>query len=58
MENEKQSDVRLVLVEASDELGGKLRTVKESGWIMETGADSIVTRKASDGFHRRAWFGK
>ena len=42
------SDVRLVLLEASDELGGKLRTVKESGWIMETGADSIVTRKANE----------
>ena len=45
---ETGSDVRLVLVEASDELGGKVRTVKESGFIMESGADSIVSRKANE----------
>ena len=44
---ETGSDVRLVLVEASDELGGKIRTVKENGFVMESGADSIVARKAN-----------
>ncbi|WP_065411728.1 protoporphyrinogen oxidase [Pseudobacillus wudalianchiensis] len=42
-----QSDVRLVLAEETAELGGKIRTVKHDGFIMEAGADSIVTRKAS-----------
>jgi oxygen-dependent protoporphyrinogen oxidase len=42
-----QSDVRLILAEASSELGGKIRTVKNSGFVMEAGADSIVTRKAN-----------
>ena len=41
----KQSDVRLVLVEASDQLGGKIRTVKQNEFVMEAGADSIVARK-------------
>jgi protoporphyrinogen/coproporphyrinogen III oxidase len=44
--NENQADVRLILVEASSELGGKIRTVKEDGFVMEAGADSIVARKA------------
>ena len=39
---ENQKDVRLIS-EAGEQLGGKIRTVKESGFIMETGADSIVT---------------
>jgi protoporphyrinogen/coproporphyrinogen III oxidase len=43
---ENQADVRLILVEASSELGGKIRTVKEDGFVMEAGADSIVARKA------------
>ena len=42
-----QSDVRLILTEASSELGGKIRTVTENGFLMEAGADSIVTRKAN-----------
>ncbi|MBY0121834.1 protoporphyrinogen oxidase [Bacillus sp. S/N-304-OC-R1] len=41
------SDVRLILAEAGPELGGKIRTVKECGFIMEAGADSIVARKAN-----------
>ncbi|QED46930.1 protoporphyrinogen oxidase [Cytobacillus dafuensis] len=41
------SDVRLVLAEASSELGGKIRTVKDSVFVMEAGADSIVARKAN-----------
>lgn len=40
-----QADVKLVLVEASNQLGGKIRTVKQDGFIMEAGADSIVARK-------------
>lgn len=39
------SDVRLILTEASSELGGKICTLKNSGFIMESGADSIVARK-------------
>ncbi|MDF0725817.1 protoporphyrinogen oxidase [Cytobacillus sp. S13-E01] len=44
---ENQSDVRLVLTEASAELGGKIRTITDGGFIMEAGADSIVSRKAN-----------
>ncbi len=40
-------DLRLVLVEASDVLGGKVRTIKENGFVMESGADSIVARKVN-----------
>jgi protoporphyrinogen/coproporphyrinogen III oxidase len=43
---ENQADVRLILVESSSELAGKIRTVKEDGFVMEAGADSIVARKA------------
>ncbi|MBP2242682.1 oxygen-dependent protoporphyrinogen oxidase [Cytobacillus eiseniae] len=42
-----QSDIRLVLAEANSELGGKIHTIKENGFLMEAGADSIVTRKAN-----------
>ncbi|WP_423801179.1 protoporphyrinogen oxidase [Neobacillus sp. SAB-20_R2A] len=38
-------NLRLILVEASQQLGGKIRTVKQDGFIMEAGADSIVARK-------------
>lgn len=44
---ESKSDVRLILSEASEALGGKIRTVNEHGFVMETGADSIVARKAN-----------
>lgn len=44
---EKQSDIRLILTEASAELGGKIRTKKANGFVMEAGADSIVARKAN-----------
>ncbi len=43
---ETQSDIQLMLVEAGSELGGKIRTKSKNGFIMETGADSIVARKA------------
>lgn len=46
---EKQKrNMRLVLAEASSSFGGKIRTVKEQGFLMEAGADSIVARKLSD----------
>ncbi|HWO78742.1 MAG TPA: protoporphyrinogen oxidase [Bacillus sp. (in: firmicutes)] len=40
-----QSDVHLILAEASDKLGGKIRTARKPGFIIEEGADSIVARK-------------
>ncbi|WP_054955327.1 protoporphyrinogen oxidase [Paenibacillus dakarensis] len=40
-------DMRLVLVESNDTLGGKIRTVSHEDFIMETGADSIVARKSN-----------
>ena len=40
-------DTKLVLIEASGTLGGKIRTVTEGGFTMETGADSIVARKTN-----------
>ncbi|WP_249727828.1 NAD(P)-binding protein, partial [Bacillus paralicheniformis] len=42
---EKKVDVRLVLVEKNTYLGGKLYSTNEQGFIMETGADSIVARR-------------
>lgn len=44
---ENQADVRLILIETLSELGGKIRTIKEAGFVMEAGADSIVARKAN-----------
>lgn len=41
---EKNLDVKLVLVEKNTYLGGKLYSAYEQGFIMETGADSIVAR--------------
>ncbi|SCX68452.1 protoporphyrinogen oxidase [Lysinibacillus fusiformis] len=41
---EKNLDVQLVLVEKNTYLGGKLYSAYEQGFIMETGADSIVAR--------------
>ncbi|MFT9820513.1 protoporphyrinogen oxidase [Lysinibacillus sp. NPDC056185] len=41
---EKNLDVKLVLVEKNTYLGGKLHSAYEQGFIMETGADSIVAR--------------
>jgi oxygen-dependent protoporphyrinogen oxidase len=38
-------NIRIVLVEASDKLGGKINTLHDGEFIIETGADSIVTRK-------------
>ena len=41
---EKGLDVKLVLIEQNTYLGGKLHSTYEQGFIMETGADSIVAR--------------
>ncbi|ENQ3106478.1 protoporphyrinogen oxidase [Bacillus cereus] len=37
-------DLKLILVEKEAYLGGKIHSVKENDFIMETGADSIVAR--------------
>ena len=42
-----QQNMELVLIEASETLGGKIRTVQNGEFIMETGADSIVSRKTN-----------
>lgn len=39
------SDAELVLLEAHSYLGGKIHTVENTEFIMETGADSVVSRK-------------
>lgn len=41
----KALDVSIILIEANAKLGGKINTVSEGEFIMETGADSIVARK-------------
>ena len=40
-------DVKIVLIEGSDQLGGKIRTLHDGEFTMESGADSIVTRKTN-----------
>lgn len=42
--NEKR---RLILIEADESLGGKIKSVRDGEFIMETGADSIVARKSN-----------
>ncbi|MFE6169799.1 protoporphyrinogen oxidase [Viridibacillus arvi] len=44
---EKGLDINLVLIEKNDYLGGKMHSVKKDGFILETGADSIVARHSS-----------
>ena len=39
--------IRLILAEKNSYLGGKMHTVYEQGFIMETGADSMVARHPS-----------
>lgn len=36
--------IRMILVEKNSYLGGKIHTARENGFIMETGADSMVAR--------------
>ncbi|UVI33349.1 protoporphyrinogen oxidase [Paenibacillus spongiae] len=43
----KHQDAKIALVEANDTLGGKIRTVHDGEFMMETGADSIVARKTN-----------
>ncbi|WP_106765833.1 protoporphyrinogen oxidase [Paenibacillus faecalis] len=45
--NANNLDMQLVLVEADDKLGGKISTYSDGEFTMETGADSIVARKAN-----------
>ncbi|MDN7228870.1 protoporphyrinogen oxidase [Planococcus liqunii] len=47
LKKQQNLDLELVLIERDTELGGKIRTVKNAEFIMETGADSIVARHAS-----------
>ncbi|MCA1053724.1 protoporphyrinogen oxidase [Rossellomorea aquimaris] len=44
LRREKHIDLELTLVEREEVLGGKIKTVKNSPFIMEAGADSIVAR--------------
>ncbi|QBK24551.1 protoporphyrinogen oxidase [Ureibacillus thermophilus] len=44
---ERNLSAHLVLLEKNPYLGGKMHTVRENGFIMETGADSIVARYPS-----------
>ncbi|SOB98695.1 oxygen-dependent protoporphyrinogen oxidase [Ureibacillus xyleni] len=41
---EENISIRFILAEKSPHLGGKMHTVCEQGFIMETGADSMVAR--------------
>ena len=41
---EHRIEARLVLVEKNPYLGGKIHSEHQAGFIMETGADSIVIR--------------
>src|SRR5690606_17334769 len=47
MNEQKNLGLQLTLIEKERELGGKIRTVKDGEFIMETGADSIVARHGS-----------
>jgi oxygen-dependent protoporphyrinogen oxidase len=42
---ERAPDASLVLLEAGDRLGGTLQTVREQGFVIETGPDSFITEK-------------
>jgi protoporphyrinogen/coproporphyrinogen III oxidase len=44
LKRELDLDIKLTLVERDNQLGGKIKTVKQRPFIMETGADSIVAR--------------
>ncbi|MFI8687051.1 protoporphyrinogen oxidase [Rossellomorea sp. NPDC077527] len=44
MSKEHKSELKLLLIERDHNLGGKIRTVEEGDYIIETGADSIVAR--------------
>lgn len=42
--HEQNVEARLILIEKNTYLGGKIHSEKDKGFIMETGADSIVAR--------------
>lgn len=44
IKQEQKLDLELLLVEANEYLGGKIHTIEKDGFMMETGADSIVAR--------------
>ncbi|WP_209121384.1 protoporphyrinogen oxidase [Alkalihalobacillus sp. BA299] len=44
---DKKLDVKLVLIEKNQELGGKIQTFHQDEFIIESGADSIVARHES-----------
>lgn len=44
---ERNLDINLVLIEKNEYLGGKIHSEHNQGFIMETGADSIVARHKS-----------
>lgn len=44
MKNEKNIDLELTLIESTNRLGGKISTLNKDGFVMERGADAIVTR--------------
>ena len=44
---DKNIEAHLVLIEQNSYLGGKIHSEQESGFIMETGADSMVARHPS-----------
>lgn len=46
---EKGLPLDVILVEASNRLGGKIRTVRRNGFIIERGPDSFLIRKKSMG---------
>ncbi|MNS22569.1 Protoporphyrinogen oxidase [compost metagenome] len=39
--------LELTLIEKSDELGGKIRTIRQDGYIIEKGPDSFIGRKVA-----------
>ena len=43
--DEKGSGLEIVLHEASERLGGKVRTLREDGYVVEAGADAVVRYK-------------
>ncbi|WP_042352618.1 protoporphyrinogen oxidase [Bacillus massiliigorillae] len=45
IKREQNLDIKLILVEKNEKLGGKIATINQGEFIMETGADSIVANK-------------
>lgn len=49
LKKEQQLELDLTLIEQYDQLGGKIRTIKQGEFTMETGADSMVATKENVG---------